>query len=41
MGYRVPDVLLSGDHKKIEEWRKEERIKRTFQKRPDLLNKKE
>jgi tRNA (guanine37-N1)-methyltransferase len=41
MGYKVPDVLLSGDHKKIEEWRKEERIKRTFQKRPDLLNKKE
>jgi tRNA (guanine37-N1)-methyltransferase len=41
MGYKVPDVLLSGDHKKIEEWRKEERIKRTLQKRPDLLNKKE
>ncbi|MEO0144089.1 MAG: tRNA (guanosine(37)-N1)-methyltransferase TrmD [candidate division WOR-3 bacterium] len=39
MGYRVPDVLLSGDHKKIEEWRKQERIRRTLQKRPDLLNK--
>jgi len=38
MGYRVPEVLLSGDHKKIEEWRKNERIKRTKQKRPDLLN---
>ncbi|MEO0202513.1 MAG: tRNA (guanosine(37)-N1)-methyltransferase TrmD [candidate division WOR-3 bacterium] len=39
MGYKVPDVLLSGDHRKIEEWRKEERIRRTLQKRPDLLNK--
>jgi len=38
MGYKVPDILLSGDHKKIEEWRKNERIKRTLQKRPDLLN---
>ncbi len=37
MGYKVPDVLLSGDHKKIEEWRKQERVKRTKLKRPDLL----
>ncbi len=37
MGYKVPDVLLSGDHKKIEEWRKQERIRRTKLKRPDLL----
>jgi tRNA (guanine37-N1)-methyltransferase len=36
-GYKVPDVLLSGDHKKIEEWRKKESLKRTLQRRPDLL----
>ena len=36
-GMKVPDVLLSGDHKKIEEWRKEEQIKKTKEKRPDLL----
>jgi len=34
---RVPSVLLSGDHKKIETWRKKESLKRTQQKRPDLL----
>ena len=34
---KVPDVLLSGDHKKIEQWRLEESIKRTKQRRPDLL----
>ncbi len=33
---RVPDVLLSGHHKKIEEWRMEQRIKRTKERRPDL-----
>ena len=33
----VPEVLLSGDHKKIEEYRKEESIKKTREKRPDLL----
>lgn len=37
-GYKVPDVLLSGDHKKIEEYRNEERIKRTKENRSDLLN---
>ncbi|WAA13622.1 tRNA (guanosine(37)-N1)-methyltransferase TrmD [Fervidibacillus halotolerans] len=37
-GMTVPDVLLSGDHKKIAEWRKKESIKRTFERRPDLLN---
>jgi len=36
-GLRVPEVLLSGDHKKIEIWRKEEAIKKTKKKRPDLL----
>ena len=37
-GMKVPDVLLSGDHKKIDEWRKQEAIKRTEERRPDLLN---
>jgi len=36
----VPQILLSGDHKKIEGWRKKEAIKRTRQKRPDLLTEK-
>jgi tRNA (guanine37-N1)-methyltransferase len=36
----VPKVLLSGDHKSIEIWRKEEALKRTKQKRPDLLQSK-
>ena len=36
-GMKVPDVLLSGDHKKINEFRKEEQIKRTKDRRPDLL----
>lgn len=38
-GWKVPAVLLSGDHKKIEEWRYEEALKRTEEKRPDLLKK--
>lgn len=37
-GLKVPDVLLSGDHKKIEEWRKNEQIKKTQEKRKDLLS---
>jgi len=37
---RVPQILLSGDHKKIEGWRRKEAIKRTRQKRPDLLTEK-
>ncbi|MCC7331617.1 MAG: tRNA (guanosine(37)-N1)-methyltransferase TrmD [Flavobacteriales bacterium] len=37
-GIRVPDVLLSGNHKKIEEWRDEQALKRTQQRRPDLLD---
>jgi tRNA (guanine37-N1)-methyltransferase len=36
-GWKVPKVLLSGDHKKIEKWRKEQSIKTTIKKRPDLL----
>jgi len=36
-GLRVPAVLLSGDHDKIEAWRKKEAFKRTREKRPDLL----
>jgi tRNA (guanine37-N1)-methyltransferase len=37
-GLKVPDVLLSGDHKKIAQWRKQQSIERTKQWRPDLLN---
>jgi len=37
-GMRVPEVLLSGDHQKIHEWRKAEALKRTGQRRPDLIN---
>ena len=35
----VPEVLLSGDHKKIEAWRNKEALKRTKERRPDLLKK--
>ncbi len=35
-GHEVPDVLLSGDHARIEAWRQEERIRRTQRRRPDL-----
>jgi len=38
--FDVPDVLRSGDHKKIEEWRKEESWKITEAGRPDLFSKK-
>lgn len=36
-GLKVPDILLSGNHQKIEQWRHEESLKRTFERRPDLL----
>ena len=36
-GLKVPEVLLSGNHKIIEEWRRSKSIERTNQKRPDLL----
>ena len=38
MGMRVPDVLISGDHAKIKAWRDEMRLKRTQERRPDLLD---
>ena len=34
---QVPEVLLSGNHKKIEQWKKENSLLKTFTKRPDLL----
>jgi tRNA (guanine37-N1)-methyltransferase len=36
-GWKVPDVLLSGDHGRIAKWRREQSLQRTFQRRPDLL----
>lgn len=36
-GWRVPDVLLSGDHGKVAEWRRAQRLERTRDRRPDLL----
>lgn len=36
-GWKVPEVLLSGDPKKVEEWRHEQSLKRTAERRPDLL----
>ena len=36
-GWKVPDVLLSGNHAEIERWRREQAIKRTRENRPDLL----
>ena len=38
MGYKVPEILLSGNHKKIEEYRKEQAIQITKARRSDLLN---
>lgn len=37
-GKAVPEILLSGNHREIERWRREESIKRTFFRRPDLLD---
>jgi tRNA (guanine37-N1)-methyltransferase len=37
MGQEVPEILLSGDHEKIRVWRRMESLRRTLQKRPDLL----
>lgn len=37
-GLKVPDVLLSGHHKDIKQWQKEQALKRTKKFRPDLLN---
>ncbi|MBE9549412.1 MAG: tRNA (guanosine(37)-N1)-methyltransferase TrmD [Proteobacteria bacterium] len=38
-GEKVPDVLLSGDHAAIEKWRRKQALGRTWQRRPDLLEK--
>jgi tRNA (guanine37-N1)-methyltransferase len=38
-GWSVPEVLLSGDHGKIERWRREQALLRTLNKRPDMLEK--
>jgi tRNA (guanine37-N1)-methyltransferase len=37
-GWKVPEVLLSGNHAEIATWRKEQAMKRTRENRPDLLN---
>lgn len=37
-GWSVPDVLLSGHHAEIERWRRAQRLQRTIERRPDLLN---
>ncbi len=36
-GYTVPEVLLSGDHQRIARWRRQEALRRTWERRPDLL----
>jgi tRNA (guanine37-N1)-methyltransferase len=40
-GWQVPEVLLSGDHARIARWRREQIIRRTLERRPDLLDKAE
>jgi len=37
-GHRVPDILLSGDHERIAEWRKQQSLERTQERRADLLD---
>jgi tRNA (guanine37-N1)-methyltransferase len=37
-GMKVPDELISGNHRLIEEWRERESLRRTFERRPDLLD---
>ncbi len=41
MGVKIPDVLISGHHAKIDEWKREQSLKNTYLKRPDLLEKAE
>ncbi|PIU03868.1 tRNA (guanosine(37)-N1)-methyltransferase TrmD [Candidatus Shapirobacteria bacterium CG08_land_8_20_14_0_20_39_18] len=36
-GWKVPEILLSGDHKKIQEWQKQESLEKTEKERPDLI----
>jgi tRNA (guanine37-N1)-methyltransferase len=38
MGKKVPDVLLSGDHSKINMWRQISALRTTLEKRPDMIN---
>jgi len=38
-GWKVPEVLLSGNHQRIQAWRRRESLRRTFLRRPDLLEK--
>lgn len=38
-GWQVPEVLLSGNHQAIDQWRKEQQIQRTRERRPDLYDK--
>jgi tRNA (guanine37-N1)-methyltransferase len=40
-GSRVPKILLSGDHAQVEKWRRREALRRTFERRPDLLERAE
>jgi len=37
-GWKIPDVLLSGNHAEISRWRRQESLRRTLEKRPDLLS---
>ena len=38
-GWKVPEVLLSGNHARIERWRREQALRRTLDKRPDMIEK--
>jgi tRNA (guanine37-N1)-methyltransferase len=40
-GWKVPEVLQSGNHAKIEQWRREQALARTYSRRPDMLEKAE
>ncbi len=40
-GWKVPEILASGNHARIEQWRREQALTRTFNKRPDMLEKAE
>jgi tRNA (guanine37-N1)-methyltransferase len=37
-GWKVPDILLTGDPKKVDDWRMDQSLQRTKDKRPDLLD---
>jgi tRNA (guanine37-N1)-methyltransferase len=37
-GMRVPDILLSGNHGEVDRWRRRQALRRTFERRPDLLD---